>query len=302
LFELGDAMTNRARSPFLTATALLLGLLFVSCAPAGTNNEQDSVRLYVLDGGILASDPARYQLTKDDVETTELSVAAYLIVHPKGKLLWDTGSVPDYERVGESAGGAKHLVLANGQDRNMTLGPPILEQLQTAGFKPDDITHIALSHYHWDHTANANAFPKATWLARQADRDAMFVPMPEGSVRPQTYAGLMKNPTVIITAEGHDVFGDGSVILKSAPGHTAGHQVLYVKLAHTGGILLSGDLYHYPAERKLGRVPTFEVDPKQTEVSRQKVDEFMSLTRAALWIQHELPAHRKLKKAPEYYD
>jgi glyoxylase-like metal-dependent hydrolase (beta-lactamase superfamily II) len=184
----------------------------------------------------------------------------------------------------------------------MVLGAPLLAQLEASGFKPDDITHLALSHYHWDHTANANAFPKAIWLARPADHDAMFVPKPEGSVRPETYAGLMKNPSVMVMDDEHDVFGDGTVILKSAPGHTAGHQVLYVKLAHTGGILLSGDLYHYPAERKLGRLPTFEVDAKQTEVSREKVEEFLSRTGAALWIQHDLPAHRKLKKAPEYYD
>jgi glyoxylase-like metal-dependent hydrolase (beta-lactamase superfamily II) len=285
------------------AIALVVLFLAAACAPtASSDKDPASVRLYVLDGGILASDPARYQLTPEDVETTDLSVAAYLIVHPKGKLLWDTGSVPDDERVGEPAGGNKHLVLANGQDRNMTLGTPILEQLQAAGFKPGDITHIALSHYHWDHTANANAFPQATWLARQADHDAMFVEKPEGSVRPQTYAALAKNPTVIVTDAEHDLFGDGTVILKSAPGHTAGHQVLYVKLAHTGGILLSGDLYHYPAERKLGKLPTFEVDAKQTEASRKQVEEFLSRTGAVLWIQHDLPAHRKLKKAPEYYD
>src|SRR6185295_11013397 len=53
------------------------------------------IRLYVFDGGTLESDPARYRLTKEDVGTTQLSVAAYLIVHPKGVLLWDTGAVPD---------------------------------------------------------------------------------------------------------------------------------------------------------------------------------------------------------------
>jgi len=296
-------MLNPWSSRLTTAFALGLALFIGACAPSGSSDSATApLRLYVLDGGVLASDPARYQLTKDDVETTELSVAAFLIAHPKGTLVWDTGSVPDEERAGEPAGANKHLVLADGQERNMVLGPPILEQLQASGFKPSDITYIALSHYHWDHTANANAFPQATWLVRQADHDAMFVPKPAGSVRPQTYAALEKNASVVVTNAEHDVFGDGTVILKSAPGHTAGHQVLYVKLAHTGGVLLSGDLYHYPAERKLGRLPTFEVDAKQTEASRQQVEEFLSRTGAALWIQHDLSAHRKLKKAPEFYD
>ena len=296
-------MPNPWISRLTTAFALGVVVLINACAPSGSSDHAPAaIRLYVLDGGVLASDPARYQLTKEDVETTELSVAAFLIAHPKGTLVWDTGSVPDEERVGEESGANKHLVLADGQERNMVLGPPILEQIQASGFKPSDITYIALSHYHWDHTANANEFPQATWLFRQADHDAMFVPKPAGSVRPQTYASLANNKSVAVTEAEHDVFGDGTVILKSAPGHTAGHQVLYVKLPKTGGVLLSGDLYHYPAERKLGKLPTFEVDAKQTEVSRQQVEEFLTRTGAALWIQHELPAHRKLKKAPEYYD
>jgi len=295
-------MTNGRALRLITYFTLLLAVTSAGCSPAKNDENRATLKLYVLDGGVLASDPARYNLTKEDVETTDLSVAAYLIVHPKGKLLWDTLSVSDEERAGEPSGAKKHLVLANGQDRNMTLGPPLLAQLDSAMYKPSDIEYVALSHYHWDHTANANGFPQATWLVRQPDYDAMFAPEPAGSVRPATYASLKKNPTVIITADEHDVFGDGSVLIKSAPGHTAGHQVLYLKLANTGGVLLSGDLYHYPAERTLGRLPTFEVDVKQTEASRREVEAFLTRTGARLWIQHDLPSHGKLKKAPEYYD
>jgi glyoxylase-like metal-dependent hydrolase (beta-lactamase superfamily II) len=92
------------------------------------------------------------------------------------------------------------------------------------------------------------------------------------------------------------------VILKAAPGHTPGHQVLYVKLAKTGGVLLSGDLYHYRQERTLNRLPTFEADEAQTRTSRGAVEAFLKKTGAQLWIQHELPAHAKLRKAPAYYE
>ena len=286
----------------------ILLLVLVSAIAAGcsnttsTDNAVNSVRLYVLDGGVLASDPARYELTADDVETSDLSVAAYLILHPRGVLLWDTGAVPDEERVGAESGAAQHLVLANGQDRNMILGPTLLSQLAAIGLAPMDVTHLALSHYHWDHSANANKFARAQWLVRQVERDAMFAQEPEGSVRPATYADLANSPTTILTEDEHDVFADGTVIIKSASGHTPGHQVLYVKLANTGGVLLSGDLYHYPAERTLGRLPTFEFDKNQTVMSRQDVEAFLARNGAQLWIQHDLPSHQKLKKAPEYYD
>ena len=98
------------------------------------------------------------------------------------------------------------------------------------------------------------------------------------------------------------MFGDGTVIIKHAPGHTQGHQVLYVKLANTGGVVLSGDLYHYTQERTLERLPTFEFSEEQTRASRASVEEFLSRTGATLWIQHDLTAHRALKKAPEFYD
>ena len=78
--------------------------------------------------------------------------------------------------------------------------------------------------------------------------------------------------------------------------------MLYVKLAKTGPVVLSGDLYHYPAERTLNRLPTFEVSEAETQASRDEVDQFLRRTNAALWIQHDLAAFRKLKKSPEYYD
>ncbi len=108
--------------------------------------------------------------------------------------------------------------------------------------------------------------------------------------------------TLIIKNQDHDVFGDGSVIIKWAPGHTPGHQMLYLKLAKTGGVLLSGDLYHYPEERKLDRVPTFDFNQAQTRASRIAIDAFLKKTGAQLWIQHDFIGNAKLNKSPNYYE
>jgi glyoxylase-like metal-dependent hydrolase (beta-lactamase superfamily II) len=107
---------------------------------------------------------------------------------------------------------------------------------------------------------------------------------------------------VIVTKDEHDVFGDGTVVIKSTPGHSPDHQVLFLKLSKTGPILLSGDLYHYPEERKLNRVPTTEFNTAQTIASRAAVEAFLKKTGAQLWIQHDFTANAKLKKAPEFYD
>jgi glyoxylase-like metal-dependent hydrolase (beta-lactamase superfamily II) len=276
-------------------TAVMSGFGQTSRAPT-------PIRLYVFDGGTLESDPARYRLTKEDVGTTQLSVAAYLIVHPQGRLLWDTGAVPDENWQPTGTPVQHRLVLPDGQGRQVTIQTPLLAQLTASGYAPAQVTHLVLSHYHWDHTANANAFARATWLVRQSERDAMFADKPLGTATPMTYRALKNSKTIIVATDEHDVFGDGTVILKGAAGHTPGHQVLYVKLAKTGGVVLSGDLYHYPQERTMNRLPTFEFNEEQTRAARKSVDDFLARTKSQLWIQHDFNAHAKLKKAPQYYE
>jgi len=261
-----------------------------------------SVRLYVLDGGILESDPSRYRLKPEEVATPQLSVAAYLVVHPRGTVMWDTGAVADDSWVPTGGPVPRHLVLSNGQDRRVTIRSPLKAQLAAAGYASTDITYLALSHYHWDHVANANEFATATWLVRQSERDGLFAQPAAGPPQPSTYAYLQNSKTTIVTTEEHDIFGDGTVVIKSSPRHTPGHQVLYVKLAKTGGVVLSGDLYHYPEERTLNRLPVADFDQEQTHRSREALEVFLKQTGAQLWIQHDLVAHATLKRAPDYYD
>lgn len=285
----------------------LVGLLLLAVATTGFAQGRrspvkvDSPRIYVLDGGVLASDPTRYRLSTDDVQEESLSIASFLVVHPRGVLLWDAGAISDAERIG-GPGVEQRVVRRDGGPRFVTLGPPLVEQLRASGFEPSDVTHLALSHYHWDHTADANTFAHATWLVPTIERDLMFAADPPGGTRPETYTALRTAKTEIITDEEHDVFGDGTVVIRRAPGHTEAHAVLYVKLEKTGGVVLSGDLYHYPEERSLNRLPTFEVNEAETAASRAELERFLERTGAQLWIQHDLVAHRQLKKAPEYYE
>jgi N-acyl homoserine lactone hydrolase len=300
------------RIPCLKAGVILSALVLAAIVGAASGRTYaqaprgsaaaGSLRLYVFDGGVLESDPTRYRLTKEDVGTTQLSVGAYLVVHPRGVLLWDTGAVPDGEWTPTGRPMEQRLVLTNKEERRVTLRGSLAAQLASTGHSVASVTYLALSHYHWDHTANANAFAGATWLARQADRDAMFGSAPAGTSRPETYAALRNSRTTTVTADEHDVFGDGTVVLKAAPGHTPGHQVLYLKLPNTGGVVLSGDLYHYRQERSMNRLPTFEFDEGQTRIARQGVEAFLGARNATLWIQHDLGAHAALRKAPAFYD
>jgi N-acyl homoserine lactone hydrolase len=288
------------RSALRRSFAVFASLIVAAAAHAQGN--VTSPRLYVFDGGVLASETARYRLTDADVEEVSLSIASYLIVHPRGMLMWDAGAVADRERTG-GVGHEERLVRRDNQERFVKLAPTLASQLASAGYEPSDVTHLALSHYHWDHTADANTFAHAQWLVPKDEHDKMFSADPPGGTRPETYSALKgSRRTTLITAAEHDVFGDGTVVIRRAAGHTEGHSVLYVKLARSGGVVLAGDLYHYPAERTLNRLPTFEVSEAGTQAARTELEGFLSRTNSQLWIQHDLPAHRKLKKAPEYYD
>ena len=262
-----------------------------------------SLRLYVFDCGTFHnSDAARYRFKKEELATMEMSVACFLVAHPKGTLVWDTGAVPDDSWTPTGKPSVQHIVLPDSQQRDVTVVKSLKGELGELGYSPTDITYLVLSHYHWDHTANANQFASATWLVRQVEREAMFAAQAPGTTQPSTYSALRNSKTIILKDAEHDVFGDGTVVIKSAPGHTPGHQVLYLKLAKTGGVVLSGDLYHYPEERKMDRVPTFDFNEEQTRASRKMIEAFLKQKGAQLWIQHDFIGNAKLRKSPEFYE
>ena len=92
------------------------------------------------------------------------------------------------------------------------------------------------------------------------------------------------------------------MVIKSAPGHTPGHQVLFVKLAQRGPVLLAGDLYHYPEEITTGKTPSFEWNADVSKASRAKVQAFLKQAGAELWIEHDKATNDKLPKSPQYIE
>ena len=86
--------------------------------------------------------------------------------------------MPDaaWNRVGHPV--VQHVVLPDSYECDVTIVNSLKAQLAEVGYSPSDITYLALSHYHYDHTANANEFAASTWLVRQAERDAMFAEKP----------------------------------------------------------------------------------------------------------------------------
>src|SRR6266571_840420 len=132
--------------------AALLGVIFVAHATvhAATSLEQRvppnprTVRLYVFDCGTLRiTDLGRFQLKKEEVAASDLSVACFLVTHPKGTLIWDTGAVPDPAWKPTGTAVTHHVVLPDSQERDVTMIRPLIVQLAEVGYSPSDITYLA---------------------------------------------------------------------------------------------------------------------------------------------------------------
>ena len=250
----------------------------------------DAARKAAAPGG----NPIRAELsTSGKIKEVDFVNIAYLIVHPKGTVMFDTGAVPDSHFKADGAPITEGI---------MSASKPLKPQLKAAGYSPADVDYLVMSHYHSDHTANANDFASATWIVQKAERDFMLSDKPQGIVQPDHYSALRKAKTRVLNNEDLDVFGDGTVVVMSTPGHTPGHQVLFVKLAKRAPVVLAGDLYHYPEERTTGRIPTFEFNADQSRASRQKVEAFLKQNKAELWIEHDIATHAKLPKAPAFIE
>ena len=280
----------------------VIGMALVPVVSAGLAGAQahkppkapPSLRLYIFDCGVIhTANGDAYSLKKEEMASTEMSIPCILVAHPRGTLMWDNGDIPD--RAFPPGGGPATSGVVT-QDR------PLLPQMAAVGYAPGDIRYLSMSHYHGDHVANANSFARSTWLVRKVERDRMFSDTPIPRSDPANYSDLKTSKTILLDKDEWDVFGDRTVVIKSTPGHTPGHNVLFLKLKKTGPVVLSGDLYHYPEERTLGRLPVADFNKEQTAASRAELEIFLKKTGAQLWIEHDIIANARLKKAPAFYE
>ena len=261
---------------------------------AAKQSEAVDIKLYVFEcGNITVNDISLFSPGVDEGKVKELTDSCYLIRHPKGDMIWDTGVSDQVGEAGISAVGGKI---------EMNVTHPLAEQLDDIDVSPEDIQYLGISHFHSDHTGNANYFKNASLIIQNEEYNAAFGPTPDQyGFNPTSYSALNRDKMTIIQGD-HDVFGDGSVTVRRATGHTPGHQMLLVKLKNAGPILLSGDLYHFTSNRTHKRVPSFNYNKEDTLASMEKMEAFMDKTGTLLWIQHDKEHNATLKHSPEYYD
>lgn len=263
-----------------------LSLSLITLAACGQPHEEaaaPAVQLYAMDCGTAAFGDVGMFADDGSMngQSRTLVDPCYLIRHPSGDLIWDTG-FPD-----------AIAAMPNGQMALPTMGATVTmtsslqSQLQQLNLTPADIEFVSFSHQHGDHTGNGNLFSAATWIVDADERAYMFSDEARTGQAFAGYAQLENARTQLIEGDAdHDVFGDGSVTIIQAPGHTPGHTVLLVRLPNAGPVLLTGDMYHLAESRERHLVPTFNTDRAQTVASQEKVERIATETGARVIRQH----------------
>jgi glyoxylase-like metal-dependent hydrolase (beta-lactamase superfamily II) len=162
----------------------------------------------------------------------------------------------------------------------------------------DDVKYVGISHFHADHTGQLVALKNATLLIGKGDWDGITANPPMGGANAKGFAEwIAEKRKVEPQSADKDVFGDGTVMMLRAPGHTPGHSILLVRLKEMGPVLLSGDAVHFLENYDYEGVPGFNFDRAQTIASIQRIKQMQKNLKATLIIQHD---PRDIGKLPAF--
>jgi N-acyl homoserine lactone hydrolase len=217
---------------------------------------------------------------------------AYLVEHPEGNVVFDTGAHPDLidepaKRLGAAAD-AFEVVMEEGDD--------IVSQLATVGVSPGEVEHVGHSHLHYDHAGGVEFFPEAKFYVQE--RELQFAYWPPVYQRDIYLKADFDHDVEWVEQEGeHDVFGDGRVVLFPTPGHSAGHQSMLVRL-ESHNVILVADAAYSPRNLEEKVLPALLWSPDAMVSSWRRIEALARRENAELIFTHDLAYEEKTKVAP----
>ncbi|WP_084127384.1 N-acyl homoserine lactonase family protein [Demequina sp. NBRC 110054] len=208
-----------------------------------------------------------------------LPVHAFLVRHPQGALLFDTGQSPESLGQGYYPGGLVGWVFRRQAEFQVAAEHGLAAQLEAAGSSIADVDLAAVSHLHQDHAGNVALLGETSVLLSRAEHDLLSEKDPSlhgvladhvgaANYRPVDFTPSA-DPALAVFEGAHDVFGDGALVLVPTPGHTPGSMSLLVRRANAAPLLLVGDLTYDPALLEEGIVPDVGDRSAQRDSSRR---------------------------------
>src|SRR5499426_2091314 len=228
------------------AAIVVVGLFFATTVAMAQSPQ--GMKLYVFSSGALTIGKNILQ-NLGPTDTIQVPVGFFVVMHPKGNVLFDTGN-NDKIITDPSYWGAFFKAV------NPVVTPDVAidVQLGKIGLKPDDIKYVVVSHLHLDHGGNVGKFPNSTIVVQRDEIQNAFWPKPGtggpymiGDVMPLRAANSdYPNAVKMLQLEGDmDLFGDGTMVVKRWVAHTPGSQMMTVRLKNTGLIILTGDNVYF---------------------------------------------------------
>ncbi|MBV8942872.1 MAG: N-acyl homoserine lactonase family protein [Solirubrobacterales bacterium] len=253
-----------------------------------------SLKLYALHCGGDMMDMALFDPFDPDTGTKVYNpYFMYVVTHPDGNLLFDSGAHPDLRtdprsRLGDASA-----------DFELRLRPQdhIEQRLGAIGLMPRDIDVVVQSHLHFDHAGGLGWLTHAPILVQREELAfARKPPVYQELIYVQTDYGMDLDWREL---EGdHDVFGDGRVNVIPTPGHTKGHQSLLVRLDRECVFLLA-DAAYLLAKMRSRSLPGILWSPDAVIASWDRIEEIERSERARLITTHALDYETSVKMAPD---
>jgi glyoxylase-like metal-dependent hydrolase (beta-lactamase superfamily II) len=267
------------------------------------------MKLYVFSSYPLDIAKAALSSAATGDEKILIPVGFFLIKHPKGNILFDTGD--NDKLIGDKTyWGPMAAMLDKGVDPNLTIDA----QLGKIGMKASDINYVVLGHMHLDHAGNASKFPNATIVVQRDEIINAFWP-PQSfagpyisgdfeSLRSQTgSAGAGKQPTIELNGD-LDLFGDGSFYIHRSAGHTPGSQMAIVRLPKSGTIILTSDACYLPENLAKDIQPSIGLAYNPSEIMNgyAYIKRVRDTEKGQVFMAHDAEGFKEHKKSPEYYE
>jgi glyoxylase-like metal-dependent hydrolase (beta-lactamase superfamily II) len=252
------------------------------------------LQIFSMPCGFLEFDSSMFFPNREKGVLFTIPVPSYLITHPKGNVVFDTGihcqAIDDpLGRLGEIA----RVFVSRTKP-----GEEIVTQLSKFKLTPKDVKYVINSHFHFDHCGGNEFFPDSTIFIQKNEMHAARDPelRKKAFFDPKDFDHKLNYKEV----DGeHDIFGDGSLVIFPTHGHTPGHQSLRVRVTKGADVVLTGDACYTKTNMDENLLPSIAYDEQEMYRSLGKLRDLRDKQGATIIYGHDPEQWKEIPHAPE---